>query len=100
MKEPSLIDHAGEAASDKADWIDQEADDLFYRIDRHQAFEILENVLFDGEQAYVDFIHAVSHWVTCDAVAKTRATNELADTLQAVMRPALVKMAEEKWGDS
>ena len=101
MSNPNvLIDYAGEQASDKADWIEQEADDLFYQIDRHQAFEILENALFDGEQAYVDFLRAVAHWVTCGADAKTRATNELTDTLQAVMRPALVKMAEEKWGNA
>ena len=95
-----LIDFAGEAASDKADWIEQEADDLFYKINRLQAYDILDEAFAETDGAYTDTLKAIAHWITCDAAAKTRATNELVDAVQKAMRPALEKMAEENWGDA
>ena len=94
-----LIDFAGEAASDKADWIEQEADDLFYRIDRHQAYEILDEAFAETDGAYVDTLRAIAHWITCAADAKTLAHNHLVDTIEKAMRPALVKMATENYDE-
>lgn len=62
------------------DITEEQADKAFYEINRHHAFDMLEEHF--SQTGGEPILHALAHWVTCGQAEKIRALNSLVDVIR------------------